>query len=187
MANEESNGESAWYCVRSKPKSEHLAAAHLFKQGGFEVFCPRIRFEKATRRGKVWFVEALFPGYLFARFDLMKDLRLVRATSAVVGVLHFRDFYPVLSPKTIEELRLEIGEDEPKTIEGTISEGDEVLVTEGAMTGLVALVTKLLPGQERVSILLELLGQEREANIALRSVVQSGDARPNLGGSTGLD
>jgi len=174
-----------WYCVRSKPKSEHLAASHLERTGGFEVFCPRIRYQKPTRRGKVWFVEALFPGYLFARFDLAADLRRVQATAAVTGVLHFSDFFPSIASATIAEMRAEIGEDEPRKIEGGINEGDEVLITEGAMKGLSVLVTKLVPGQERVRILMEWLGQEREAEIALHSVASRDDARARLAGGSG--
>ena len=183
----ETKPDPHWYCVRSKPKSEHLAASHLERTAGFEVFCPRIRFQKPTRRGKVWFVEALFPGYLFARFDLAANLRRVRATAAVSGVLHFSEFFPAIAADTIAEMRAEIGEDEPRTIEGEISEGDEVLITEGAMKGLSVLVTKRVPGRERVRILVEWLGQEREAEIALHSVASRGDARARLAGGDSGD
>src|ERR1039458_7771599 len=60
----------AWFCIRSQPKHEHIAAAHLKREPGIEVYLPRVRFKRATRRGPVWFTEAFFPNYLFARFDL---------------------------------------------------------------------------------------------------------------------
>jgi len=41
----------AWYCARTKPKHEHIAAANLQKNLGLEVFHPRLRMERATRRG----------------------------------------------------------------------------------------------------------------------------------------
>ena len=53
----------AWFCLRAQPKHEHIAAQHLKKLPGVEVFCPRVRFQRATRRGKVWFTEAMFPNY----------------------------------------------------------------------------------------------------------------------------
>ena len=62
----DSDSIEKWRCLRGKPKREHLAAQHL-RLAGFEAFCPRIRHQRRTVRGKVWFVEALFPGYLFAR------------------------------------------------------------------------------------------------------------------------
>jgi len=62
----------AWFCVRSQPKHEHIAAARL-RESGLEVFLPRIRFKKHSVRGPVWVTEALFPNYLFARFDFRAD------------------------------------------------------------------------------------------------------------------
>lgn len=173
----------AWYCVRTKPKSEHLAARHL---QGFanldEVFCPRIRYEKSTRRGKVWFVEALFPGYVFARFDLQSDLRAVNAASGVTGVLKFADQYAALSDQEIAEMRVEFPdqENEIRVIEPSLEVGDEVILSEGAMTGLKTVVTKLLEGQDRVRVLLEWLGQEREAEVSLRSVTRPGEIRTEI-------
>ncbi|MEM7603097.1 MAG: transcriptional activator RfaH [Verrucomicrobiota bacterium] len=178
--------ETGWYCVRTKPKSEHLAARHL---QGFanldEVFCPRIRYEKSTRRGKVWFVEALFPGYVFARFDLLNDLRAVNAASGVTGVLRFADKYAMISDDEIEEMRIEFPEEENavRVIEPTIGEGDEVILTEGAMTGLNTVVTKIIAGQDRVRVLLEWLGQEREAEVSLKSVTRPGEIRTEIRGA----
>src|SRR5260370_33331325 len=59
----------AWFCLRAQPKREHIAAACLRQTCEVEVFCPRLRFRQLTSRGPVWFIEAMFPGYLFARFD----------------------------------------------------------------------------------------------------------------------
>lgn len=186
MPDPSTNPPIAWYCVRTKPKSEHLAARHL---QGFanldEVFCPRIRYEKSTRRGKVWFVEALFPGYVFARFDLNNDLRAVNAASGVTGVLKFADQYAVLSEEEIAEMRAEFPEkeNEIRVIEPTVEVGDEVVVTEGAMSGLQTVVTKIMEGQDRVRVLIEWLGQEREAHIPLRSVTRPGEIRTEIRGN----
>src|SRR5690606_1020565 len=67
----------AWYCVRCQPKREHIAAERLRALEAVEVFCPRLRYRKATRRGKVWWVEPLFPGYVLARFALAEMERAV--------------------------------------------------------------------------------------------------------------
>jgi len=58
----------AWYCVRTQTKREHLAAKSLKQLEGVEAFCPRLKYRKATRRGKIWWIEAMFPGYIFAFF-----------------------------------------------------------------------------------------------------------------------
>ena len=84
-------GTVRWYCVQTRPKSEHIAAAGLARFDGVEAYCPRIRYQKVTRRGKVWFREALFPNYIFARFDAEESLRAVSSSQAVVRVVGFGD------------------------------------------------------------------------------------------------
>ena len=61
--------EARWYVLRTRPKSEHIAANALAQRSGIEVYCPRLKFRKMTSRGKVTFTEALFPGYIFAYFS----------------------------------------------------------------------------------------------------------------------
>ena len=175
--------ETGWFCVCTKPKSEHLAARNLLGFANLDkVFCPRIRYEKSTQRGKAWFVEALFPGYIFARFDLANDLRAVNASSNVTGVLRFADFYPKISNNYIEELRAEFPEEENeiRIIEPEISEGDEVVLTEGPMAGMKTIVTRLMSGQDRVRVLLEWLGEEREAEVSLDSLRVPGEIRGKM-------
>ena len=166
--------EPGWFCVRTKPKSEHIAALHLQKFANLdEVFCPRIRYEKSTARGKVWFVEALFPGYIFAKFDLAADLRTVNATNAVSGILRFADKYPMIEDATIASLRKEFPEEanSVRIIEQEICEGDEVVVTGGSLEGLHTIVTRLK------SVLMEWLGEEREVEVSRDLLSKPGEIR----------
>src|SRR5437773_3044399 len=66
-----------WFCLRAQTKREHLAAIGLRKQYQITCFAPRLRMRKLTRRGAVWFVEAMFPGYFFAQFDYATERRPV--------------------------------------------------------------------------------------------------------------
>src|ERR1700733_13303895 len=100
----------AWFCLRSQPKHEHIAAAHLQKDG-VEVFLPRIRFKRTTRTGSAWAVEALFPNYLFARSDWTNALRLVIHSPGVSGVVHFGTQWPVVPDQAIDEMRACLGND----------------------------------------------------------------------------
>jgi len=175
--------ESGWFCVRTKPKSEHIAALHLQKFAHLdEVFCPRIRYEKSTARGKVWFVEALFPGYIFAKFDLATELRTVNATNAVSGVLRFADKYPLIDDATVAILIAEFPEETKsiRVIEPEIEEGDEVIVTGGAMEGLHTIVTKLYSGQDRVRVLMDWLGEEREVEVSRDALSKPGEIRASI-------
>jgi len=160
----------AWYCVRAQTKREHLAAAQLDRLENVEVFCPRIRFRRKTRRGKAWFEEALFPGYLFSRFDFLNRIRTVEGTLGVRGVVRFNNVCLPVADGVIEALRS--GSDHGPVVipEPGIRSGDQAVITDGALRGLRALVTRVLPGGERIRILMELMGTAVEAEIAAEAL-----------------
>jgi transcriptional antiterminator RfaH len=95
----------SWFCLRAQPKREHIAAACLRQNSEVEVFCPRVRFRKRTNRGPVWFVESMFPGYLFARFDYATFHRRVRLGPGVSGFVHFGDRLALLPDELISEIK----------------------------------------------------------------------------------
>src|SRR5918996_5174987 len=99
----------AWFCVRSQPKYEHLAAATLRRNLCLDVVNPRIRFRRATVRGPVWVTESVFPNYLFARFDRGQLLREVQHSLGVAGIVHFGPFWPTIPDDVVEELRSMLG------------------------------------------------------------------------------
>src|SRR5438876_10708137 len=98
------DGGLTWFCVRSQPKHEHVAAANLRRNHELEIVNPRIRFRRATSRGPVWVTESLFPNYLFARFNWKMSLETVQHTGGVAGVVHFGCFWPVIPDNVIEGL-----------------------------------------------------------------------------------
>jgi transcription elongation factor/antiterminator RfaH len=156
----------AWYCVRTQPKGEHIAAAHLRQLENVEVFCPRLRLRRATRRGPVWYAEALFPGYIFARFDPLKSQSAVTYARGVSTIVRFKDAPAMVPDESIAELRRQMDGSECKEIDQTIQEGDRVVVSQGMFMGLSTVVTQALPARERVRVLVEFLGQCREIEVS---------------------
>lgn len=169
-----------WFCLRSQPKHEHIAAGHLRKMDGVEVLLPRIRFQRTTRQGLVWVTEALFPNYLFARFDWHRSFRQVQAAPGVSGVVHFGARWPVIEETVIEELKLAIGPDELHVISTTLHPGDAVEITEGAMRGLHAVVSRVVPGRARVAVLLELLGRQTTIEVPATLIIKEGNVREGI-------
>ncbi|MBV8102915.1 MAG: hypothetical protein JOZ31_27565 [Verrucomicrobia bacterium] len=160
-----------WYCLRTRRKQEHVAAAHVRILGDVAVFCPRIRFRRPTKGGYIWVTEALFPGYFFTRFSLRDMLPLVRSAHGVISVVRFGEWYPEIADNIIEELRVEtedrvIGESVPP-----LAPGDRVRLVGGALAGLEAVVTHVLPGNERVKLLLEFLGGDTMAEARVEHLV----------------
>lgn len=168
---------AGWFCLRAQPKHEHIAAAHLKKMAGIEVFLPRIRFQRATRQGLVWVTEALFPNYLFARFDWQQSLRQVQAARGVSGVVHFGQRWPQLEATVIAELRAACGTDELHTLPSELCPGDTVQIAEGTLRGLLAVVARVLPSQQRVAVLMEFLGRQTTIELPFNFLLKEGDAR----------
>ena len=172
------DGESiAWHVLRSRPKAEHLAAAHVERLPGVEeAYCPRIACRKPTRRGPVRFVEALFPGYLFARFDRETSLRAVRATPQVTDVIRFGEKFATLSESDLKRLRSEFPGPGPREMapDFPLAAGDEAEILTGALSGFSVLVERVLPGAERVRILLDWLGDRHEAEVPASTIRRRG-------------
>jgi transcriptional antiterminator RfaH len=169
---QDSCAEPAWYCLRSQPKHEHIAAAHLRLLEGVTVFCPRIRFKRPTRQGVVWVTEALFPGYLFARFTLTHVHRSVRYAHGVSGIVRFADRYPTIDEDALAYLMDLSDNTGLKEICYNLSPGDFVRIADGIFAGLDAVVINVLPARERVKILLDFLGRQIEAEVKHSSVLR---------------
>jgi transcriptional antiterminator RfaH len=170
--NQADRAEPAWYCLRSQPKHEHIAAAHLRMLEGVAVFCPRIRFKRATRQGLVWVTEAMFPGYLFARFELTEMHRRVRYAHGVSAIVRFADRYPTIEDAVLTQLRQQTGVGEVKQLGYEVSQGDQIKIIKGAFAGLEAVVTQILPVKERVKVLMDFLGRKVEAEVQHSSVLR---------------
>ena len=162
--------EPKWYCLRSQPKHEHIAAARLRQCDGIEVFCPRVKIQRSTRRGLVWFTEALFPNYLFARFERQRWQSMVCYSPGVSGIVRFGDDVPEVPDQALANLRNFMDDTELKTVAFSIAEGDDVEIVQGPFRGQTGVVSHILPARERVKVLLEVLGGVTEVDLQLTSV-----------------
>ena len=160
-----------WFCLKTQPKHEHLAATALRRQVEIRCFSPRVRFRKPTRRGAVWFVEAMFPGYVFAEFNFARQHRQVEYSSGVQGVVRFGDQVATVDPVLIASLQEKAGEDEVVTFNPEIEVGQSVQIAEGPFQGVEALVTRLMPARERIRVLLEFLGRSIEMEVPTPKVL----------------
>jgi len=160
-----------WFCLKTQPKHEKLAAQFLRSKIELEVFSPSMRFQRMTVSGKKWFEEALFPGYIFGRFVFRTHYRLVASAMGVTKVVGFGGCPAVVDEAVIADLRLFVRDNEVIEIAPTITPGDEVTLVEGPFKGLRAVVTRILPAKERIAVLLDLLGTQREVEITADRVV----------------
>ena len=159
----------AWYCARTQPKHEHIAAASLMKNLGLEVFHPRLRMERATRRGAVRVIESLFPCYVFVRC-LSEALDEIRYVTGISSLVHFGHRVPTVPDSVIEELKQCFETEEPMSVEDRLYPGAEVTVAEGSFLGFSGIVLRVLPARRRVQILLDFLGRTTLAEVDRHSL-----------------
>ena len=174
------SAERVWLCLRAQPKREHIAERNLRQLDGVEVFNPRLRTRKVTRRGPVWFTESLFTNYIFARFHFQALLEEVKFTPGVHQVVHFGDRYPTVPDSTITELRAHFGNGELQLAPESPQVGDRVTVTDPKMFGLKATVLRVIPARERVQVLLEMLGTATMVELSVRCAIPEGRPLPAM-------
>ena len=176
----------SWFCLKAQPKREHIAAACLRQNFEVEVFCPRVRLRKHTNRGPVWFVESMFPGYLFARFEYATFHRRVRQGPGVSGFVQFGDRLGLLPNELITEIKGRVGQDEVLEINQGLEPGQDVQVTQGPFQGFEALVTRIITARDRVEILIEWMGRSLRAEASAADLWPIAEPRSRVLQSRGV-
>ena len=160
----------AWYCARTQPKHEHIAAGSLRSRLGLEVFNPRLRMERSTRRGVVRVIEPLFPCYIFVRCQLEECVDEIRYVNGVSSLVHFGQGIPPVPDQVIDELRDCFESEDPMAVQEPLRIGAEVTVAEGVFLGAHGVVVRVLPSKQRVQILLDFLGRTTLAEVNRNSL-----------------
>ena len=157
-----------WYAVMTKPRCEHRVAG-LLEQRGFEVFAPSIWYTGA--RGKL-LEKPFFPRYVFARFDwLDQGDRSIQWTPGVSQIVNFGGQPAILGDGVVSYLRSRIeGLDGDEFLK--IAPGSPVRVISGPFRDYEAIFEAHVNGRERVSILLNMLGQQTRVSLSLKDIDQ---------------
>lgn len=165
-----------WYCFKALPKKEHIASEILRREAGLETLCPRIAYMKKTRRGKVRFVEPLFPGYVFVNADLQATYRRIRATQGIRDIVAFGPRLPRLPEGFIDDLRQRLDAENLRALpEPVIRKGTKVSITEGPFKDWEAMVSGEMDARQRVAVLLDFLGRQMEIRIPASDVMVETD------------
>lgn len=149
--------EGAWYAVQAKPHKAALVAASLRHQG-IVHYQPQLEVP-ARRRTRV---VPLFPGYLFARLDNVRDSVRVRYTPGVRRVVGGENQPTPIDDEVVDFIRAREGKDGVIHPSGLFDfePNQRARVRGGALDGLEVLFQNYLPDGQRVEVLLELLGRQ---------------------------
>ena len=156
-----------WYCIRSKPHMEGVAYASLGSLNNVKVFLPRTKRKSAKLNLPL---KPLFPGYFFARFDPIKNIRSVHFARGVAYVIKRKNI-PVQVPS---DVMIELRRLSPSGIleipDKTHEVGDTVKAVAGLFKGDTGSVTQLIPSRQRIKVLFEILGRDTEIEIGEEDV-----------------
>lgn len=120
----------------------------------------------------------MFPGYLFVKFVREVDERAVCYAPGVLKLVKFGSYVPSIDGSFVEGLRDTLSGDDNLSLERVILKGNEYEVSEGPMQGQEGVVVDVLPGGDRVKMLMEFIGGEREVDIDIYQLLLP--SRPDL-------
>jgi transcriptional antiterminator RfaH len=160
-----------WYVIQTKPRQESVAVENLKRQG-YATYCPHMA--QAKRRRQRWqkVIEPLFPRYLFIRLaEGIDNFAPIRSTIGVLNMVRFGG-QPATIPQQVidnihkqEQILLAEPGEHPNW-----KAGDKVQVIDGPFAGLNGIFQKQ-NSQERVIILLNLLGLKNSVAVEANSIV----------------
>jgi transcriptional antiterminator RfaH len=154
-----------WYCIHTKSQREKHAAEQLCTLLGFEVYFPQIRLQRRIRRVRREVTEPLFPRYLFCRFDLSRHYRTVRYAHDVVDLVSFGQSPAIVTDQLIRDLKIWESESSLTANKPIFASGDRVQIADGPMQGLQAVILQGESDNDRVAVLLSILGCDARLTI----------------------
>ena len=163
--------QNRWYVAKTQPNAETRAVFHLERQG-FRVYLPRYLRRISHARKVSWQPRPLFPTYLFVTTSPAQQRW--RSINSTVGISHLicDEREPVPVPQGVVEDIQENEDERGLVLTGRkvpFKKGTEVQIMAGAFaehTGLFECATD----DERVVILLDLLGRQVKTRVSLDAI-----------------
>lgn len=145
----------SWYVIHTKPRHEQRADDNL-RAWHLETFYPKLkeRYYAARSDQPLFRVKALFPGYIFARFNANELIHKVRFTRGVHSVVSFGLTPTPVDHTIIEIIRSNQDADGFTKIGEEFHAGDKVTIQDGPLKDFAGIFERTLNDEERVSVLL---------------------------------
>jgi transcriptional antiterminator RfaH len=166
-------GDLMWYVIRTKQYKERfversaVAIVH-------DIYVPLVRIKKRGLGRLVERIEALFPCYVFARFQIAKSHHRLMRTPGVLGIVCVGGEPAEVDESIVQEIR-------SRERDGLIvlpiqrfRPTQPVTITDGPLRGIDAVFERYLSGAERAAILLNTIGG---ANV--RAILRTSTISPN--------
>ena len=158
-----------WYLVNSKPRQESVALRNLTNLG-VEVYFPQLKTTKFIRRKFRPVTGPLFPGYLFVKFDLETQYRLVNYASGIKNVVTFGASVAKIEDTLIERIKERSNCGFVTIPSVSFSPGQLVRIQQGPLQGLDAVFESELSGRQRVIVLLRTIAFQARVEVPIEDV-----------------
>lgn len=159
-----------WYVVKTKYRKEATAYENLERQG-YHAYCPKMSFSKRIKGQWKKVTEPLFPCYLFIRLQVgLDNFSPIRSTLGVLDLVRFGRKPAVISGEIIAEIQEQELQHKNSSNTGPLwNPGDEVEIVSGPFENTKGIFESMC-GDERVILLLNLLGRPSKVNLSVNSV-----------------
>lgn len=158
-----------WYAVHTKPHSETVAQSNL-ESLGIEVFLPLFREHKGGRGRSHPVRSPLFPGYLFARVDMLAQYRTVTYARGVRRIVAFGSVPAVVDDGIVSSIQRQTIDGVIELSEGRLTPGQIVRIHDGLLHGLEAVFEKKMSGTRRAVLLLKTLSYQARVIVETQHV-----------------
>ena len=156
MSIEKAEDRACWYAVRTKSQEEDRAETNL-RNWQVPTLAPKLKERRTWRHDRRYVSKPLFSRYIFARFDVIRQLHDINYTRGVQNVVSFGGCAVAIDDKVIELIRAQVGEDGFIRMDDEFEPGDSVTITAGPFESLGGIFMRKLNSNERVEILLNAL------------------------------
>ena len=152
-----------WYLIKTKPRQENVAIKNLENQE-YSTYCPTVKIKNNN--------VVLFPGYIFIHLDKKQEnWSPIRSTKGVLNFVRFGINYAQVPDTVIEFLKANQLIYKQKLINlNKFKSGEKVKIIDGVFKNCIAIFESSKP-DERVILLMNLLGQQQAINIKQKSVI----------------
>lgn len=161
-----------WYAIYTRPNAEKKVYERLVLLG-YDTFLPLVVSVRNWSDRKKKISTPLISTFVFVKIERLKLYDLLQVKGAL-GILKYIGQPAVIKDQEIENLKILMQDaTEVSPIENVDFEaGEDVLVTQGPFTGLVA-KSLIIKGKRRIIVTVEALGSALEVNLPLSFVVKT--------------
>lgn len=165
MNTETLDEQAKWYAIRTKPREEDRAAMNL-SSWSVQTFTPKFKELSTSGHSRQYVGKPLFANYLFAKFNVDKQLHKINYTRGVSTVVSFGGSPVSIDDEIIDLLKARVAPDGfVQMDEDDLESGDKVRINSGPFESMVGVFKRRTKDKARVKILLDSMNCESHLEI----------------------